>query len=188
MEALKRKPVALLVTVVVMVLSTLLSVNRTLGAACQRITDGFYEGVYVDGYKQPGISAHLQERLKLVNGITAVTANYSSLDIQTGALKTARDHLLAATQSADIAAQYRQNAALEEAAAALLNAAADVAFSEREQKMLDTYWSDFDGAQAAIKKSGYNDTVREFYRSTLNVFPTKFLAAASGVKEPELFE
>jgi hypothetical protein len=188
MEALKRKPVALLVTAVVVALSTLLSVNRTLGAACQRITDGFYQGVYVDGYRQPGISAHLQERLNLTNGITAVTSGHPALDTQTDAMKKARDHLLAATESAGIAAQYRYNGALQEAAKALRDAAADVEFSEREQKMLDTYWSDFDGAQAAIRKSAYNDTVREFYRSTLNVFPTKFLAAASGVTEPELFE
>jgi hypothetical protein len=47
-------------------------------------------------------------------------------------------------------------------------------FSEREQKMLETYWNDFVGAQAAIEKSGYNDAVRAFYRGTLNVFPTKF--------------
>jgi hypothetical protein len=179
MEALKRKPVALLVTVVVMVLSTLLSVNRTLGAACQRITDGFYEGVYVDGYKQPGISAHLQERLKLVNGITAVTANYSSLDIQTGALKTARDHLLAATQSADIAAQYSRTR-----------------HWRRPPRPCETprrTWRSRSGNRkcwiptGAISTGagGHQEVGLQRHRagilpSTLNVFPTKFLAAASG--------
>ncbi len=188
MEALKRKPVALLLTAVVVVLSTLLSVNRTLGERCQEVTDGFYQGVVADGYRQSSISSHLQMRLDLSNSIAAVTSAYEALSGQTEAFRQAREQLLAAVSSADIDAQYRKNAALREAAKALREAAEDVTFSERDRKILDTCWRDFDGAQAAIDKSGYNDAVREFYRSTLNVFPTRFLAEVSGVKLPELYE
>jgi hypothetical protein len=190
MELFKRKSVAILVTALAVVLSTMYSVNRTLGAACQEVTDGFYEGVFVasDGYRHPGISTHLNLRLDRANAIVSIAANYAGLEAQTAAVGDARDKLLAATESGSLSAQFDRNAELQAAVTALESAAANVSLSERDRENLDTCLSDMNGALAAIEDAGYNEAVRAFYRSTYYVFPTEFLASVSGVSAPELFE
>ena len=190
MELFKRKPVALLVTALLVVLATVYSVNRTLGAACQAVTDGFYEGVFVeaDGYRHPGISTHLSFRQSQAVAIVSITANYSGLEAETASVKEAAERLLAATESGSLSAQYDRNTELQAAVAALESAAANVSLSERDRENLDGCLTDMSGAQAAIEDAGYNEAVRSFYRSTYTVFPTEFLASVSGVQAPELFE
>jgi hypothetical protein len=190
MELFKRKPVAILVTALVVALATLYSVNRTLGAACQAVTDGYYEGVFVasDGYRHPGISTHLSFRLSRADAIVSIAANYAGLETQTAAVQDARDNLLAATESGSLSAQHDRNAELQAAVTALEGAAANVSLSEQDRKNLDTCLTDMSGAQTAIEGAGYNEAVRAFYRSTYYVFPTEFLASASGVSAPELYE
>ncbi len=190
MEMFKRKPVALVVTALVVVLSTLYSVNRTLGAACQEVTDGFYDGVFVeaDGYRHPGISTHLTFRLSRADAIVSITAGYADLETETAAVKEARDSLLAATETGSLSTQFDRNAELQTAVATLESAAVNVDLSEQDRENLDTCLTDMSGAQTAIDDAGYNESVRAFYRSTYTVFPTEFLASVSGVSAPELFE
>ena len=55
MDFLKKRPVAIILALIIVVGSTLLSVNIKLGSKCQTITDGFYSGVTYNGYEHPSI-------------------------------------------------------------------------------------------------------------------------------------
>ena len=63
MKLLKNKAFAIFAVVMVMCLSTLLNVNRTLGSEAARIGDGFYDGVYDASWSsaRPSINAKLKE-------------------------------------------------------------------------------------------------------------------------------
>ena len=58
---LSNRLVALLLSALIVVGSTLVSVHVKLGAQCDKITDGFYTGVKYDGFVHPSISAQLKD-------------------------------------------------------------------------------------------------------------------------------
>lgn len=57
----------------------------------------------------------------------------------------------------------------------------------RDAESLEIYLRDFDGPQAAIGRSGYNDAVDKFIDGTYGKFPTKLLGSLFGVEPPEYF-
>ena len=59
--------------------------------------------------------------------------------------------------------------------------------SDRDADGFDQYSSTISGAQSVIENSGYNESVRAFYRDVVH-FPADFLADLVGVDLPELFE
>ena len=187
-ETLKKRPAAIIITAAVIILSTLFSVHRTLGAKCREITDGFYSGVRYEGYVHPSISKQLDERSDSANGVITLAKNYSDLDREAEELSAARAGLIEAVANKDIPDMSKANRALQGAFDNLISAAAEVDVSERDAKGLDAYLKNFKGAQYIIDNSGYNESVREFYRRTLNVFPTNMLSGPAGVEKPQLFE
>jgi hypothetical protein len=185
MGLLKNKLIAVLLTALVTFSSTIYSVNHFLGAECRAVEDGFYEGVYVDGYRQPGIGTHLDSRLNAANGLMTVTSDYPQLEKETESVRDCRERLIVAD---DMHAKHRVNTELQTAVKALEAALGGVSLSEQENAMFESYITDFYGAQTAIENSGYNEAVREFNRNTYYAFPAGFLAPLSGVESPELFE
>ena len=83
---------------------------------------------------------------------------------------------------------YNANEELQSAFEDLEKGMEGIELSQREAKNYEKCRSNFYGAQAAIEKSGYNEAVREFYRTTLNVYPTNFLWRISWVDPTELYE
>lgn len=187
MKALKKRGVAFLITVIVIALSTVFSVHRTLGAECLAVSDGFYEGVYNEsgGYRNRSVQSQLERRYQTANGLYTVASKYDELADESAALRDAKNALYDAT---DISEKHSANQTLQDAFTAVAAAMATVELAETEQKAVNEYASDFKGAQSLIDRSGYNESVREFERSTLGVFPTNILKSVAFVSTPELFE
>lgn len=185
MTILKKRWFALLLTVIIIILSTAFSVHRTLGAACQEVSDGFFTGVSVDGYAHKSINSQLEKRSDAANGLVSVLANYTGLEAVTITLRDARNALLDAD---DIKKKFEANIELQKAFEYAAAAVADSGLTDRELAAVSEYADTFSGAQNVIDNSGYNESVREFQRNTLNVFPTDIISALLGVKSPELFE
>ncbi len=185
MSVFEKKPVAILITVLVVILATIYSTNHFLGNACQEVTDSFYEGVETDGYRHASINSCLESRCSYANGLLTVASNYDELSEEADTVRDARLRLLEADS---LHAKYTVNSELQNAVELLSAAMNTVSLSSRDQEMAETYRSQFDGAGDAIASSGYNEAVRAFERETFNVFPARFLALISGVKAPELFE
>ena len=174
MEFLKKRPVAVIITVVVILLATLFSVHRSLGARCSQVEDGFYTAV----------GPYLSSCAEAANGMFTVACNYPELEAETTALRTARNALLDAS---DIPGKYAAYNQLRTAVSDLNTAMETVALSETAQRNFSGYNSTFDTAVNGVAAAGYNDSVREFTRTTLDVFPTNFLAGIAGVEPPALF-
>jgi hypothetical protein len=185
MTILKNRWIALLLTIIIMLLSTAFSVHRTLGAECQKVEDGFYNGVSFDGYAHKSISSQLEKRSDAVNGIVSIMANYPDLEDESAELRDARNALL---DAADIDDKSKSNLELQKAFEVAAATLAGAGLTERESAAVTEYTGIFTGAQNVIDNSGYNESVREFQRSTLNVFPTNIISNLLGVKTPELFE
>ncbi|MGI5936197.1 MAG: hypothetical protein ACOX7I_05310 [Oscillospiraceae bacterium] len=193
MEILKKRPVAIIITAVIIFLSTVFSVNRTLGAECQKVRDGFFTGVVYEGYTRKSIAIQLKTRIDAANAVASITANYSQVEIETQDLRDARNRLIdalneAKSGKASLKTVYNANKELQDAFDNLEKGMEAIELSEREAENFKNNRSDFYGAQAAIEKAGYNEAVHEFYRTTLNVFPTNFLWRISWVDPPELYE
>lgn len=188
MKILKNRIFAVAVSVVLVLCSTLFSVHRTLGAKCQKIEDGFYTGVTYDGYLHKSISSQLNVCSNAANGLVTVADNYSSLSGAANDLRESRYEYLDAADECDIDDMYEANEDLKRSFSALADAMSGLELSDKERSAYDDYVSTFRGAQSVIESSGYNDSVREFRRGTLNVFPTNILGSIAGVDKPELFD
>lgn len=176
---------AALVTVLVMAVSTLTSGTVGLNAEAQEVQGAFYSGVYSseDGYWRKSISSQLDIRAAAANGICSIANKFPELDAQSKALAAARNLLL---DSQTISGKYKANLAMHEAYNALSAVLSGVDTSA-DQKALDSYIGNFEGAQRVIDGAGYNEFVREFTRTTYDAFPADLIAELTGVKAPELF-
>ena len=185
MSFFKKKPVALLLTVIVMIASTLLSVNVKLGNKCQRITDGFYDGVEYKGYTQKSLSSHLKNITAYADGLVTIARNY---DIDTEDVEGASESLKQALSYSRgyESYTYSQYQALSKAVVMLEDKLSRAELSERDAEGVAQYSSSITGAESAMESAGYNESVREFLRS-YNRFPANFLGSLAGVKMPEFF-
>lgn len=187
MNFLKKRSGAVIVAILVILLSTFIGVNRSLGKACQEVSDSFYSGVYdADwGASRTSISSQLTKRQGAALGVISIASAYAELDDYANDLRDAREDMLSAEGASD---SYRANVELEKCFNSLLTALDTVSLSDPEKENVAAYSTTFTGAQNVIDNSGYNEAVREFNRKVLNVFPTNFLSAISFVEKPELFE
>lgn len=187
MAILKKRWAAFVIAALIISLSTVWGANRSLGAACQEVSDSFYAGVYDSswGTTRKSISSQLTKRTDAASGVETILNNYPELEAEASALKSARLDII---NTDDIQRKYDANKTLTSAFGDAVDALNELDLPEREQKMVSEYSSAFKGAQNTIDESGYNDLVREFERSTLNVFPTNLLKTVALVNTPVLFE
>ena len=189
MELLKKRSVAIIIAVLIVLLSTVYSVNRTLGAKADAVGDGFYSGAYYEGYVHKSIASQLEARVDTASALLAVAADYSGLSGECASLRAARDGLEGMLEGeGGVASLYDANAELETAFRALYSELLAAGPSDRDRDSAELYEFDFSGAQRVIANSGYNESVREFRRDVLGEFPAGFLARVSFVSAPELFE
>ena len=182
MQFLKKRSVAIPIAIVVICLSTLLSVHRSLGAKCAKIEEGFYQGL--EG-SHSSISYQLNQCSRCANSMASLSASYAELDPLTTDLRTARNQLLDADGDS-ISAQYDAYQELIDAFTAVQTKMDNMDLGERAEDYAFCV-NGFDGAQRIIDNSGYNDSVRAFQTSTLRTFPANILYKIAGVQAPELF-
>ena len=103
-------------------------------------------------------------------------------------LSDARSGLLTAYESRDISAMYDANSELDKVYADAVNALDGAELDESMQNALDSYTTNYEGAQKMIEQNSYNSSVLEFMRSVYNKFPASRLADFAGVEPPVSFE
>ena len=183
MEILKKRWMAFIVAAVVITGSTVFSVHRTLGAEIQEVADNFYAGDY--GTSNRSISNQLGKRVDAANGLISVASAYSELSDEMQELREIRIALIG---TSGIKEKHGLNNEMQKAFDTLASGLEKLELTEREEDMLSEYGSTFKNAQAVIDSAEYNNLVREFERTTLNVFPTNFLKGIAFLDSPELFE
>lgn len=186
METLKKRPIAILLALVIVVGSTLLSVGIKLGRECQKITDGFYSGVTYDGYEHPSIQSQLKNISGAALGVATLSSNYSGVDAS--AVKEAKGNLDSSLENGTVSEIYDRYTALLSSTETLISNMKSQALTDRDKTGVTQYEDIITSASSVIDKSGYNDRVREFMRDTYGVFPASLFSEVTGVSAPQYFE
>ena len=184
---LKKRPIAILIAVAVISLSTIFSAHRTLGAKSQEVSDSFYSGVYDSEWNtnRKSISSQLVKRDEASNALLSVASDYKEAADATLELRESRNAFLRSNGRHET---FKNNEELTKSFDRLISQMNSLELSSREEDIVEDSITSFRGAQNVINNAGYNELVREFERNTLNVFPANVLKTVAFVKTPELFE
>jgi len=156
MVLLKNRKIAILITVIVVFLSMLFGVGRSLNRLAANTERMFYEGVYLEdrGFVQPAINAHLENITNLALDCATVFANHPDLAHFSEAVRFARRDLLEANSISDKFGAYL---GIREVFIAFFNAADAVELYDGDRSLIDGFAHTFFGAVNAIESSAYND-------------------------------
>lgn len=185
MKLLKKRSFAILLTIVVAILATLLGVYKTSVRDTREIEAMFNDGVYLAdaGYTQPGIATHINNCADAALGLATITEKYPELAGISGELILARRELLSATSIRDKGHAYSIMTLCyyDLYSTAALNAN----LSERDINAAEQYSSTYAGARSAVAASGYNGEVMRYLdgRSAL----VRFISAFVPIKAPDSF-
>lgn len=181
-----RKPfVAMLISAIFVISSTLLSVHIRLTAECREITDGFVDGIEYNGEYQNGIAYDLRRLNSNIKDIADIAAG-CGIDTEELLVKS-EDLKLGLTYSSESASYlyYCYEELLVELRA-VNGQIAEHELSDQNKEVLNACNSIISEAQTSISRSAYNETVRHFIRDNRG-FPTEILADLAGVYMPEYF-
>jgi hypothetical protein len=181
MSVLKTRGGAVLVLLVVIVLSTMYGVNRSLGGQVRAIESGCFHDSLV--------AANVEENKKSSMDLIYVADSYPELAEEKAALQAARNDLANAwDEKTDAEAVTAANQALTTAAESLYEAMQKLALSADDAEYAS---NDIDTIRNATRvlKSGttYNQAAQAFNSETMRAFPTNYLKYAGFVEEAALF-
>lgn len=189
MDFFKKRSTAICVFVAVVVLFSLIGCHLSLGRACRRAEDAFFDRSLLrdrGGYSCPG--DHLENCADLANRLLSVVGSHNEPYAEVyEQLRAARLGLIDALDSRDIPAIGAANQALAEAVEAVRAVNASGAALSDSYDDFDAIVSDFDSAQAALDNNAYNDYILAFRDDVLGRFPTDFLRHLAFVDAPETF-
>ncbi len=185
---------AIVLTVVIILLSTYFGAYRSLTVKVGEIADGFNEGVYYtddsgNTFQHKSIRSQLINRSEASINLVDVADTFDDAQEEAKALREAYNNLRNLLYNDGTPAQLcAANKELTTAFDALHTVLAGEDLDTKDAKRIADYMLEMDGAADEIEASGYNESVREFNRSTLSVFPTNILKSICFVDAPELFE
>lgn len=182
MEIFWNRKTAILITIVVTIAATLFGVHRSLTKLSRELELLFYDGVFHDGYIEPGIESHLESHADASLRLATALLSYPELKDSAENVLERRRFLLDAVSIADKSLAF---AGLSSHVYMMTNAAQSVTLTERDSEALSQYASTINGAETAIRKSSYNQTISVKWREQSVI--TGFLRIFIPVREPEPF-
>ena len=185
MNLLKKPFFAFIISALFVISSTLLSVHIGMSAQRREITDGFVDGIQIDGEIQKGIAFYLNEINSQVENIADI-ANACGIDTYDLTSKS-KDMQLGLTYSSESASYLFYCYEELKAELKLINKelSSQSLSSENVAQLQNCNWI-IEEAELAISNSAYNETVRKFIKDK-DDFPTNVLADLAGVYMPEYF-
>ena len=186
MKKFLQKPVvALLLALLIVVGSTLLSADLKLTRQCEKVINGFYDGVKYDGVQHPSIASCLSELCDLAEQMVVIANNYG---LETEALteKTEGLRLSISYRDAFIRLIYSDYSDFNTPLMVLEDALNHTELSDRHSEQMALISEQIAALKSDIASSGYNETVNAFLRRNAH-FPTEQLADLLDIDLPELF-
>ena len=168
MDFLKKRPVALAISAVVLVFAVLFGINRTFSRGAKKTEKLFYA--------DRGIQAQLDNAVNAARGLTVLCAESDALSPAAQALRKGYEAVMNAQTIPEKYAGYE-----------LLRSALDTYLSLREKpeaaawletadkEAEESYRSTLQNALRAASWSDYNEKVAEFYESHTGRFPMSIL-------------
>ena len=179
---LSNPTVALILTVIVVIGSTVINTRVHLGRQCEAISERFYSGY--------GSEASIADSLRsLCNASEQVILLGMKYDVEdegdtVGLIDQIRDSL--ANGNTHVASVYSLYQVLLKSTFSMESTLARTQLSEADESTYASAQHMASDAKAQIDTSSYNDAVRSFLKVNRH-FPTPQIAAISGVSLPELF-
>lgn len=187
MNFFKRPFVAVVLSGLVVLCSTLVSINVKLESKCDAVSDIFYEGVRISGVEYPAMAEPMKQLCILTDDMILIANNYG---IDTGELSQRLDDLELAMQYSDDNISYIGDCYGDffKALRSVENQLQNTGLSERHQLAVDGYSAQIENCSATITQgaAGYNERVRSFLKS-YDKFPTDFWAGVTGTWFPDYF-
>lgn len=185
MSFFRKKSVAVLLTVIIVLVATLLSFNIRFGGKCKDVINGFYDGVYYNGEVQESCASHLRKIIGASEGVSDIAKAYN---IDTAHLDYAIENLtMSFNYSYDMMSHiYYSFTDLVKEEKDMQSRLKDKELTAEQIEALNNYTSIITNESLAIDTSGYNESVREFLRN-YDRFPVSFLAPFANVHLPEYF-
>jgi len=185
MKLLKNPVIAIILAAVIIIASTLISIDVKLDNKCQEIVDGFYTGIEYEGEYYPSAAGAIKELIAVSDALIPIANNYG---IKTAALN---EHCEELKLSMNYSGYYVSYIYYEftEFYAELKSVEEQLhtnGLSTRHQEMMLDYSRTITSAAAAIENSHYNDTVWEF-RQKFDRFPVSIWIDLLWVELPEYF-
>lgn len=185
---------AIVVAIVLILLSTYFGAYRSLSVAVREVADGFSDGVtYTDEsgntYLHKSIRSQLINRSEASINLASVADTFNEAAEEADALRKAYNNMRSllyneASPAELCAADKEMGAAFD----TLYDILYKMELDTKDAKRIEEYKTEMTGAAGEIATSGYNESIREFSRTTLSVFPTNILKTICFVDNPELFE
>ena len=186
MRFLKKPVVAVLLSALIVIASTLVSVKIQFGAKVREVNDLFMDGMVVNGETQPGVAASLREIHQYAQELIPI-AQRSGLDVED--VENASEWLRLSLQYSTEDASYvhYEYTELSKALDDLRLRLDEADLSAGDRASVDTLYEQIADATAQVRASDYNDAVRAFYKKYAH-FPTDTLATLAGVYMPMYFQ
>ena|GEM_PF-292987 len=196
MRHLKKQPVAIFIALVLMTLSLVYGVNRSVGERATAVKEQFYHGVFDGqaGFYRPGIQGQLTQRTTAALRMLSIGEYNHREDealVTAGLdLHEARLHLidlLAEGATPHVLFQADQDLALAALRYYALLHPLVVSAEGEDLAALESAEHTMLGAARVIAESGYNEAVGLFNRNVMGRFPMNVLRSIVFVQMPELF-
>lgn len=185
MKLFKKPVFAALICFILVVASTLISVNIKFGSECRAITNLFYDGMVYNGQQQYGIAKHLKDIYTACDSINAIAEYYNVSDDDFR--YRSEDLRLSLTYSPDDASYiYHCYDELLQELRRLENDLSAVELKAEDDAEIRELIAIIDESKEMIAQSGYNEAVRDFLRGVPE-FPTEELADLADIELPEYF-
>lgn len=187
MNFFKRPFVAVVLSALIVLCSTLISIDVKLQRRCDAVSDIFYDGTRISGVAYPAMAEPMKQLCTLTDDVILIAYNYG---IDTEMLSRRLNDLELAMQYSDDDVSYIGDCygeffkELRSVEIQLQN----TGLSERHQLAMDGYSTQIAECSAAITQgaAGYNERVRSFLKS-YDKFPTGFWAEVTGTWFPDYF-
>lgn len=184
MKLFRKKIMAYLLSALIILLSTVVSVNIKLGKECSEVVDGFYKGVMLDGVRDVSIRSQLEVISEASESIAAL-AERNGLNTEDFRSDIEYFKRLIVVMDEDISHIYYCYKGILDHVMNLGYALNELSLSSADEAGGVSSLQAILDAKDLIEASAYNESVRTYLNSLR--FPTEFLAELSGVELPEYF-
>ncbi len=171
MNALKKRPVAIGLTVLICLLALVFGVHKSVSREARKVETMFTEGVDGSGY---GIQGDLDDRAESAGVLCKLAAKYDGAAEETAAVQEA----LTALDIADgPTAKAAANQMLTDSVTALSLALDELPLSEQDAKYHKDYRAAFDSSGMTLSREAadYNAAVRNYEDGVCGGLPVRLL-------------
>lgn len=180
-ELLKNRTVAIGLTVVVMLVSTVLGAHRSLVAAAYPVERYFIEGE--DGYS---IQRDLDTRVGLANNLVVVADRYLQMDDV--AMIDLKEAITALEEAGSVREKSDANQQLTAATEQVYLVLDDYPLSASDNRYRQQIRTDLASCNQTIRHDAYNDMATAYNTEVLGKFPANVLKRIAFVPELDTFK